>query len=236
MGCRSPDAIPDRADPFGDDRSDEQTTLRWRLLTCVSLGPPKRSTQLSTPLLHRGVIYARSSPLALPAVTFCATVLSGGSNYELGALLCCRSHSDTASFEVIGPDHAPDPRFTQAYPHWRHPYGRFSWPGNISQEGDRSALAGSVTHGFLGFVQITGADPGTTISGLSDTGVLPGRRFQPLIPGLAVAIWALTHSTSHDSRDPSGLTLARQPGHSSACNATCSASAELASCIPLRTL
>lgn len=62
-----------------------------------------------------------------------------------------------------------------------------------------------------------GADPGTTISGLSDTGVSPGRRFQPLILGLAVAIWALTHSTGHDSRDPSGLTLARQPGHSSAC-------------------
>ena len=61
-----------------------------------------------------------------------------------------------------------------------------------------------------------GADPGTTISGLSDTGVSPGRRFQPLILGLAVAIWALTHSTGHDSRDPSGLTLAHQPGHSSA--------------------
>ena len=54
-----------------------------------------------------------------------------------------------------------------------------------------------------------------TISGLSDTGVSPGRRFQPLILGLAVAIWALTHSTGHDSRDPSGLTLAHQPGHSS---------------------
>lgn len=64
---------------------------------------------------------------------------------------------------------------------------------------------------------MTGADPGRTISGLSDTGVSPGRRFQPLILGLAVAIWALTHSTGHDSRDPSGLTLARQPGHSSAC-------------------
>jgi hypothetical protein len=62
----------------------------------------------------------------------------------------------------------------------------------------------------------TGADPGMTISGLSDTGVSPGRRFQPLILGLAVAIWALTHSIDHDSRDPSGLTLARQPGHSSA--------------------
>lgn len=61
-----------------------------------------------------------------------------------------------------------------------------------------------------------GADPGTTISGLSDTGVSPGRRFQPLILGLAVAIWALTHFTGHDSRDPSGLTLAHQPGHSSA--------------------
>lgn len=55
-----------------------------------------------------------------------------------------------------------------------------------------------------------------TISGLSDTGVSPGRRFQPLILGLAVAIWALTHFTGHDSRDPSGLTLAHQPGHSSA--------------------
>ena len=65
-------------------------------------------------------------------------------------------------------------------------------------------------------MQMTGADPGTTISGLSDTGVSPGRRFQPLILGLAVAIWALTHSTGHDSRDPSGLTLARQPRHSSA--------------------
>lgn len=65
-----------------------------------------------------------------------------------------------------------------------------------------------------------GADPGTTISGLSDTGVSPWRRFQPLILGLAVAIWALTHFTGHDSRDPSGLTLAHQPGHSSAsvCN------------------
>jgi hypothetical protein len=63
---------------------------------------------------------------------------------------------------------------------------------------------------------MAGADPGMTISGLSDTGVSPGRRFQPLILGLAVAIWALTHSTGHDSRDPSGLTLARQPGHSSA--------------------
>lgn len=61
-----------------------------------------------------------------------------------------------------------------------------------------------------------GADPGTTISGLSDTGVSPGRRFQPLILGLAVVIWALTHSTGHDSRDPSGLTLAHQPAHSSA--------------------
>ena len=64
---------------------------------------------------------------------------------------------------------------------------------------------------------MAGADPGMTISGLSDTGVSPGRRFQPLILGLAVAIWALTHSTGHDSRDPSGLILARQPGHSSAC-------------------
>lgn len=64
--------------------------------------------------------------------------------------------------------------------------------------------------------QMAGADPGMTISGLSDTGVSPGRRFQPLILGLAVAIWALTHFTGHDSRDPSGLTLARQPGHSSA--------------------
>ena len=62
----------------------------------------------------------------------------------------------------------------------------------------------------------TGADPGMTISGLSDTGVSPGRRFQPLILGLAAAIWALTHSTGHDSRDPSGLTLAHQPAHSSA--------------------
>lgn len=62
---------------------------------------------------------------------------------------------------------------------------------------------------------MAGSDPGTTISGLSDTGVSPGRRFQPLILGLAVAIWALTHSTGHDSRDPSGLTLAHQPGHSS---------------------
>ncbi|CAN2983255.1 hypothetical protein METHPM2_970013 [Pseudomonas sp. PM2] len=68
-----------------------------------------------------------------------------------------------------------------------------------------------------GWVQMAGADPGMTISGLSDTGVSPGRRFQPLILGLAVAIWALTHSTGHDSRDPSGLTLARQRGHSSAC-------------------
>ena len=66
-------------------------------------------------------------------------------------------------------------------------------------------------------VQMTGADPGMTISGLSDTGVSPGRRFQPLILGLAAAIWALTHFTGHDSRDPSGLTLSRQPGHSSAC-------------------
>ncbi len=65
-------------------------------------------------------------------------------------------------------------------------------------------------------MQMAGADPGTTISGLSDTGVSPGRRFQPLILGLAVAIWALTHSAGHDSRDPSGLTLAHQPGHSSA--------------------
>ena len=68
-----------------------------------------------------------------------------------------------------------------------------------------------------GWAQMAGAEPGMTISGLSDTGVSPGRRFQPLILGLAVAIWALTHSTGHDSRDPSGLTLARQPGHSSAC-------------------
>ena len=66
----------------------------------------------------------------------------------------------------------------------------------------------------------SGADPGTTISGLSDTGVSPGRRFQPLILGLAVAIWALTHFTGHDSRDPSGLTLAHQPGHSSASGIT----------------
>ena len=72
-------------------------------------------------------------------------------------------------------------------------------------------------HLLNGVMQMAGADPGTTISGLSDTGVSPGRRFQPLILGLAVAIWALTHSTGHDSRDPSGLTLARQPGHSSAC-------------------
>ena len=63
---------------------------------------------------------------------------------------------------------------------------------------------------------MTGADPGMTISGLSDTGVSPGRRFQPLILGLAAAIWALNHSIGHDSRDPSGLTLAHQPGHSSA--------------------
>lgn len=63
---------------------------------------------------------------------------------------------------------------------------------------------------------MAGADPGMAISGLSDTGVSPGRRFQPLILGLAVAIWALTHSTGHDSRDPSGLTLAHQPAHSSA--------------------
>lgn len=63
---------------------------------------------------------------------------------------------------------------------------------------------------------MAGADPGMTISGLSDTGVSPGRRFQPLIFGLAVAIWALTHFTGHDSRDPSGLTLAHQPAHSSA--------------------
>jgi hypothetical protein len=47
-----------------------------------------------------------------------------------------------------------------------------------------------------------------TISSLSDTGVSPGRRFQPLILGLAVAIWALTHFTGYDSRDTSGLTLA----------------------------
>ena len=47
-----------------------------------------------------------------------------------------------------------------------------------------------------------------TISSLSDTGVSPGRRFQPLIIGLAAAIWALTHFTGHDSRNPSGLTLA----------------------------
>ncbi|CAI8900570.1 hypothetical protein EMIT0215P_30363 [Pseudomonas serboccidentalis] len=66
-------------------------------------------------------------------------------------------------------------------------------------------------------VQMAGADHGMNISGLSDIGVSPGRRFQPLILGLAVAIWALTHFTGHDSRDPSGLTLARQPGHSSAC-------------------
>lgn len=71
-------------------------------------------------------------------------------------------------------------------------------------------------------MQMAGADPGMTISGLSDTGVSPGRRFQPLILGLAVAIWALTHSTGHDSRDPSGLTLARQPGHSSAVLLCCS--------------
>lgn len=64
--------------------------------------------------------------------------------------------------------------------------------------------------------QMAGADPGMAISGLSDTGVSPGRRFQPLILGLAVAIWALTHFTGHDSRDPSGLTLAHQPAHSSA--------------------
>ena len=63
---------------------------------------------------------------------------------------------------------------------------------------------------------MAGADPGMAISGLSDTGVSPGRRFQPLILGLAVAIWALTHFAGHDSRDPSGLTLAHQPAHSSA--------------------
>lgn len=68
-------------------------------------------------------------------------------------------------------------------------------------------------HLLNGAMQMAGADPGMTISGLSDTGVSPGRRFQPLILGLAVAIWALTHSTGQDSRDPSGLTLARQPGH-----------------------
>lgn len=55
---------------------------------------------------------------------------------------------------------------------------------------------------------------GLAISGLSDTGVSPGRRFQPLIVGLAMAIWALTHFAGHDSRDPPGLTLAHQPAHS----------------------
>ena len=55
---------------------------------------------------------------------------------------------------------------------------------------------------------------GLAISGLSDTGVSPGRRFQPLIVGLAMAIWALTHFVGHDSRDPPGLTLAHQPAHS----------------------
>lgn len=72
----------------------------------------------------------------------------------------------------------------------------------------------------MGLMRMAGADPGTTISGLSDTGVSPGRRFQPLILGLAVAIWALTHFTGHDSRDPSGLTLTHQPGHSSASGIT----------------
>ena len=88
----------------------------------------------------------------------------------------------------------------------------------IRSAGCRWARRG-VHSGFVGvgWVQMAGADPGMTISGLSDTGVSPGRRFQPLILGLAVAIWALTHFTGHDSRDPSGLTLARQPGHSSAC-------------------
>lgn len=60
---------------------------------------------------------------------------------------------------------------------------------------------------------------GMTISGLSDTRVSLGRRFQPLITGLAVAIWALTHFAGHDSRDPSGLTLADQPPHSALSNA-----------------
>lgn len=55
---------------------------------------------------------------------------------------------------------------------------------------------------------------GLSISDLSDTGVSPGRRFQPLIFGLAMAIWALTHFAGHDSRDPSGLTLAHQPARS----------------------
>ena len=55
---------------------------------------------------------------------------------------------------------------------------------------------------------------GMTISGLSDTGVSPGRSVQPLIFGLAMAIWAFTHFVGHDSRDPSGLTLAHQPAHS----------------------
>ena len=60
---------------------------------------------------------------------------------------------------------------------------------------------------------------GMTISGLSDTRVSLGRRFQPLITGLAVAIWALTHFAGHDSRDPSGLTLADQHPHSALSNA-----------------
>lgn len=40
---------------------------------------------------------------------------------------------------------------------------------------------------------MAGGETGLTISGLSDTGVSPGRRFQPIIIGLAVVIWALTH-------------------------------------------
>lgn len=81
----------------------------------------------------------------------------------------------------------------------------------------RLTIACSTTLSYTPIVlQMAGAEPGMTISGLSDTGAPPGRRFQPLILGLAVAIWALTHFTGHDSRDPSGLTLANQPWHSSA--------------------
>lgn len=41
--------------PSRDDRSEEQPA-KLAPLTCVSLGPPKRSTQLSTPHLLAGYV------------------------------------------------------------------------------------------------------------------------------------------------------------------------------------
>jgi hypothetical protein len=59
---------------------------------------------------------------------------------------------------------------------------------------------------------VAGADPGLNIRSLVDTGVSPGRSFQLLFIGLALAIWALTqHFSANHSRHPSGLTLAHQP-------------------------